>query len=537
MASALKLFPREMRPHSILDPIHGLVRLTDVERAVVDHPLFRRLRYIKQNGLLCLVFPSATHTRFEHSIGALYVADAMVEQVWLNSLVARRKGAVTPFDQASPGAALDLTEAPDSELWRLSTVARLAALVHDLGHGPLSHTFDSFAMYRRDLKALFGMGVASDLAPMYELLVSWGSDGAAGSVKYERVPHEVMSCVLFASLWSDLRAEAMKQPAAVEAFPASKVIEVAAAILGDGAQYVGRDFRPWISLVHDIIASAPADADRMDYLERDSRSIGVTYGLFDRHRVLKSFLCYQNEHEGQPTYRLGIKRSGIQALENLVQARFELYAQIYFHKTNAAVSAMLKEIARFARGERFTFFSLTADVAQAWADVASRYLDLSDEQFLRALRGMEQSYGEVPENIQLIARQIHERRVWKRLYEGDEDGATFVRDALLATEGATLGGSGLAVDVSKPGATKDLDGGAAMLSRLDGGIYRVDASRNWYQSSLIIAALKKAVGNIGRVYLKTATLSAEQFDSLAQAARLSAKKYERTKSALAAPGV
>src|SRR5688572_16548787 len=76
---------------AILDPIHGLVRMTSEEMSVVDHPLFQRLRYIKQNGLLHLVFPSATHTRFEHSVGALFVADSILQALYFNWLAAKGK--------------------------------------------------------------------------------------------------------------------------------------------------------------------------------------------------------------------------------------------------------------------------------------------------------------------------------------------------------------------------------------------------------------------------------------------------------------
>src|SRR5690606_26305854 len=108
-----------------------------------------------------------------------------------------------------------------------------------------------------------------------------------------------------------------------------------------------------VPLMHDLIASAPADADRMDYVERDSRSTGVSYGLFDRGRVLKSLLCFADE---QRTLRLGIKSSGFRAIENFIQARFELFVQVYYHKTNRAIELMLRKIGGIAERAGLTIF-------------------------------------------------------------------------------------------------------------------------------------------------------------------------------------
>lgn len=321
---AIRQLSREIRPHSILDPIHGLIRLTEAEFAVLNHPLFHRLRKIKQNGLLYLVFPSATHTRFEHSIGAVHVADSMLEQVWLNSVVGRRKGAVAEYSAAKLNVAIDFSEVPEDVMQWVVRVTRLSALVHDLGHGPLSHTFDSFALFRDDLQLLLDAGVIPQLREVATRLANWGRRGIAGSVEYDRVPHEVMSCVFFAHAWEAILRSGRKGAPFDDPEASTLPLAVAACILGDPTLVphgIGSEQKQWISFVHDLVASAPADADRMDYLERDSRAIGVTYGLFDRNRVLKSFLCFRHTTGQDFTYRLGVKRSGIPAMENLVQAR------------------------------------------------------------------------------------------------------------------------------------------------------------------------------------------------------------------------
>eukprot|EP00842_Homolaphlyctis_polyrhiza_P003489 jgi/Hompol1/4140/HPOL_003491-RA len=100
------------------DPVHGHIELDDVCVQVIDTPQFQRLRDLKQTGAACFVFPGATHTRFEHSIGVCHLADEMISHI--------RK--------TQPDLGITDLEAK---------CVRLAGLCHDLGHGPFSHLFDN----------------------------------------------------------------------------------------------------------------------------------------------------------------------------------------------------------------------------------------------------------------------------------------------------------------------------------------------------------------------------------------------------------
>jgi uncharacterized protein len=93
---------RELR-----DPIHGFIAPTDLEHELIDSPVFQRLRRIRQLAMASLVYPGALHTRFDHSLGAMHVAGKIANAIGI-----------------------------DSEERRL---VRLAALLHDIGHGPFSH--------------------------------------------------------------------------------------------------------------------------------------------------------------------------------------------------------------------------------------------------------------------------------------------------------------------------------------------------------------------------------------------------------------
>ena len=82
----------------------------------------------------------------------------------------------------------------------------------------------------------------------------------------------------------------------------------------------------------------------MDYLLRDSYFTGVKYGSYDLNRLLKSLLPFIDSEKKE--VRLGIKKSGLPAIENFLQARYELYVQVYYHKTNQACNTMLKHATR-----------------------------------------------------------------------------------------------------------------------------------------------------------------------------------------------
>ncbi|VVB54796.1 Deoxyguanosinetriphosphate triphosphohydrolase-like protein [uncultured archaeon] len=185
-----------MRAHKtkvIRDPIHGNIPFDDLSISLVDTPYMQRLRGIKQNGLCYLVYPAMNSTRFEHSIGTMHVARQIAEHLELP---------------------------PDEQ--KLVTAA---ALLHDVGHPPLSHTTDAV------------------LAPL-------------------SYPHEKESArIIRKTEISDILLEHGLNPK-----------KVAGLVLGEGS--LSR------------IISSEIDADKMDYLVRDAYYAGVTYGVIDVERIL-----------------------------------------------------------------------------------------------------------------------------------------------------------------------------------------------------------------------------------------------------------
>jgi HD superfamily phosphohydrolase len=361
--SMATLHPLDLR-HPMLDPLHGLIKLTEEERRIVDHRLFQRMRSIRQNGHLHLVFPGAVHTRFIHSIGALHVADTILRALCENAVTDREKGVVVvegarPW-QAVPPPSGDLLK----ELFRIT---RIALLVHDLGHGPGSHGFDPFAPRVGQIKRLLGGDPRlSALRPLEAELCSYDSK----TDDDQAISHESMSCLLFAKICADIWPNSQDELVTV----------VAAALLGVDVELSGhlKRLRPWLPVIQGIASSAPIDADRMDYMVRDSRACGVTYGIFDPHRILKTAICYRNDDD---RYSLGWKISGLRAIENFVQARFQLYAQIYHHKTNQAFTLMLGEIGEHAKRAGLSLFYRDDDLDA----LCARYLEISDDARFLAL--------------------------------------------------------------------------------------------------------------------------------------------------------
>lgn len=186
----------------VRDPIHGMIELSAVEWSAVDTAIFQRLRSIRQLAMTHLVYPGAVHTRFEHSLGVRHVA---------GQIARRDRLALTPEEQAVVG---------------------IAALLHDIGHGPFSHVSEQ---------------VIDEVSEV---------NGVHEAVSVHLMRHD-----------PDLRAALGED------------------LLNAAAAVVGLEVRR--SAARDIV-SGPTDADKLDYLLRDSYFAGVKYGEYDLGRIIDS---------------------------------------------------------------------------------------------------------------------------------------------------------------------------------------------------------------------------------------------------------
>ncbi|MCA1825723.1 MAG: HD domain-containing protein [Myxococcales bacterium] len=287
----------------IRDPIHGAIEITADERALVDSPQYQRLRNVKQLGFADLAFPGATHTRYAHGLGAMNVATRV-------------------FDALSPKLDLERTDED-----RFRQTLRLAVLFHDLGHAPLSHATE------RIMPPASALRLPEWVAPKED----------------RRADHEDYTLKLV--LDTGLAAEIRKRYAAQGIEPS----HIAALICGRTPpgpypfRSNGRDLLPILRQV----VSGELDADRMDYLQRDSFFTGVNYGKFDADWIIQNLESV--EREGR--VHLALQRRAVMAFEDFLLSRYHMFLSVYFHSTSVGYEVLLQRYCETSGGE----YSLPSD--------------------------------------------------------------------------------------------------------------------------------------------------------------------------------
>lgn len=353
-----------MRTQRIRDAVHGLIVFDQDDPIdvlawkLIDTPEFQRLRRIKQLGVSEFVFPGAVHTRFAHCIGVFHVARKLLDVI-------------------------------DREIWEIeeefnesrAEVAVIAALLHDLGHGPFSHTFE-------------GVQKARGVKKRHE---KWTADiirNPEGHIAPLLEGHRSGFCSEVSSL---LEAE---DP---------------------------------VDIYHAIVSSS-FDADRLDYLQRDRLMTGTKAGAIDldwlmehvRVRVVNleavaGFEDDDDESAMAPTFCIDEK--ALPAAEQFLLARYTLHEQVYFHKTTRCIEHMISKLLRLVAdcaadrrkcaartGLQSThplirFFSASGETLE-------NYLALDDVVVLGAIERM--TSAEDPEVAEL-ARRLRDRNLYKTL--------------------------------------------------------------------------------------------------------------------------
>lgn len=331
----------------IRDPIHGTLLVSDEEADVIDSPFFQRLRHVRQLGFGDLAFPGATHTRHAHSLGAMHVASRV-------------------FDAVAARAPLS-----DAARERFRAAVRLAVLCHDLGHMPLSHASERIAPPREKLALPGWMGPGEHLAT-----------------------HEDFTArILLDSSLTPLIAKAYGR---LGVSPAQAASLVTGHLAPGEAPFVdgGVDWTPLLRAV----VSSELDADRMDYLLRDSFYTGVNYGRYDIEWLLQNVAVA--ERDGQAV--LALSKAAIFAFEDFLLSRHHMFLSVYFHHTSVSFDWMLRRYYEESPGE----FEIPAD--------PEAFLDCDDMALHVTLRKSKNPWA------QRIARRQGFRRV-AQFTELDED--------------------------------------------------------------------------------------------------------------------
>lgn len=264
----------------IRDSIHGNIRLDTIFLDLLDAPELQRLSSIKQLGLAHLVFPGAHHTRLEHSLGAFHMASQIAESL---ELIEEEKQLV-----------------------------KCAALLHDIGHGPFSHTLESIL---RDTLSVDHVNLTQKLI----------------SGEY--------------SIFQEDEKEISRKTQTVSEILESYHIDckiISAMIQGNETT------KPYLTQ----ILNSVIDVDQLDYLLRDAYYTGVAYGMIDTQRFLQTVLIHQNQ--------LGLNRKGVGVIENILMARALMYSSVYYHKTVRIAELMLsRALEMIPNLHPFNFFSMT----------------------------------------------------------------------------------------------------------------------------------------------------------------------------------
>lgn len=247
----------------IHDPLHGTIKLEGIFLELIESPELQRLHHIRQLGLAYLVFPGANHTRFSHSLGTYFIASQIASRL---SLPAE--------DQ---------------------TLVNVAALLHDIGHGPFSHTLE-FAYYSQFKKS------HTDLTS--QLITG---DTVLGGREQVNVP----------SIAAILERNEVDQARVTELIHGMKIP-------------YGWTLTPWLEGLrpekpHYLtqIIHGEVDADQLDYLLRDSYYTGVAYGIIDLPYLLNTLELVNGT--------LAIDPKGVEAVEGLLVARALMFSSVYYH--------------------------------------------------------------------------------------------------------------------------------------------------------------------------------------------------------------
>lgn len=265
-----------MHHFAIRDPIHEWIKCSPAEKEVINSPLVQRLKWVMQLSLVNQVFNGGTHSRFSHSLGAMKIAGEYMKHLFAYS-------------------GLKTGSLPETSSYYIQ-LARLAGLLHDIGHGPFSHSFDH-TVYQK----------------IYNVF-----DGGHDRARFDLIKSALLAPYIEAC---------------------GVTVDHIAAVWESRNGHNGM-----FKIIHAVV-EGPLGADRIDFTRRDAYYTGTQhFGTIPYRRIIDNssviFKTNEEESEWQLTYNFKCIRDIIRTLDG----RLCLYHDVYFHKTSMAASLLIEEI-------------------------------------------------------------------------------------------------------------------------------------------------------------------------------------------------
>jgi HD superfamily phosphohydrolase len=299
----------ERKKKILRDLIHGYINLEEIDLFIIDTPYFQRLKDIRQ--LTCQhVYPSARHTRFEHSLGVLELTRQAIKYIKSNGYLSSN------------------TEVPIDDNMERDTA--LAALLHDVGHCPFSHLgerqFEGDDFPENSKESPMGELREELVRKLKHYRKNKGDDFdeeefnvLIDSIRKHKTAHELLSCIvildkyirIIRSKWKDI----------------SQKIDfefIVRCVLGISYKNTTVLNVPVMNILIGLINSKVLDMDKLDYIMRDSFCTGISVPNIDTKRLFKSmFISKQN--------KLVYKSKAVPVLQTIIETRDNLYLWVYNH--------------------------------------------------------------------------------------------------------------------------------------------------------------------------------------------------------------
>ena len=326
----------------IFDTVYGNIHFNKKDLPFLDSKWMKRTKRIKQLGLLDNVFPSASHSRFEHSLGVYYLADKYIKLLESNLNIST--------NQINSKKIL-FTE-------KEKTCIRLAGLFHDLGHGPFSHVFD------RVLNKINNNNIISD--------------------------HETRSQHIVEKIFKEV------QPNNINGYDIDlikNIINPNVSIVDVGEHKKYNCEKPYLfEIINNKINNI--DVDKLDYLQRDSKHIGIDG--FDPGRILnKSYICPERK---SIVYDISLKNN----IFDLFYKRYQLHKDIYNHKTVKMCEIMLSDSLILGN----SFLNIEKYCCIENGELSDKFLELDDSIYNKLLYCTDPLYESSKQLINRIEKRI-----------------------------------------------------------------------------------------------------------------------------------